>query len=326
MGDIWLDSRTWYYKPAVGNLWQERFIGKRFDSQLGKSSHPTQNHALRLYLRVFLNPINKRTSAQDFNKKTFPIKDWTPGGWEKFTKEFEKQSNLWNYKFWLVPPRHFSIADFDLGRKFVRPNIVCHLHTELVDTPGKAHRTVDVFNIDVDEVKRRNDLDDDNPYLGKFRSDDRHLDSTDVNTGSRTYEDEDGNEYTVKHHYTIAHEIGHALGLDHIGEMKHTKRCELAMKFKKEKKDPTDQPILRGGHNSRVCYGQYDNDAVGLAENIMGIGYKFEEVNAAPWKKRISTHTNTLAGDWQVSLVQLQPRPVSEKDRHVTDHRKWIAM
>jgi len=315
MGDIWLDSSTWFYKPAVGNLWQERFRGKRFDSYLGKSSHPTQNHGLYLYLRVFLNPINKRTTAQDANKKTFPIKDWTSSGWEKFTKEFKKQSNLWNNRFWLVPPRHFSIADFDLGRKFVRPNIACLIQTELVDTPNKAHRTVDVFNIDVDEVKRRDDLDDDNPYLGKFRSDDRHLDSTDVSTGSRTYEDEDGNEYTVKHHYTIAHEVGHALGLKHIGALKHTEKCALTMKFKKG-----------GGRNAKVCYGEFDNDAIGLAENIMGIGYKFEEVNAAPWKKRIATHTNTLADDWRVSLVQLQPQPVSEQIRHTTDHRKWIAM
>jgi hypothetical protein len=326
MGDIWLDSRTWYYRPAVGNLWQERFIGKRFDSYLGKSSHPTQNHGFHLYLRVFLNPVNKRTTAKDANKKTFPIKDWTSSGWEKFTEQFKKQSGLWNNKFWLVPPRHFSIADFDLGRKFVRPNITCLLHTELADAPGKAHRTIDVFNIDVDEVKRRDNLDDDNPRLGQFRADDRHLDSTHTDTGPRHYQDQDGNEYTVKHHYTIAHEIGHAIGLDHIGQLKHTKRCELALQFEKEKKDPKDQPILRGGHNSRVCYGQYDNDAVGLAENIMGIGYKFEAVNARPWKKRLAMHTNTLPNDWRVSLVPIQPQAVSEQDRHTTNQRKWIAM
>src|SRR5262245_50720469 len=212
MAEVWLDARTWFYKPSVGNLWQERFRGKRFDSILGRSSHPTQNHALNLYLRVFLNPINKRTTAQDANKKTFPIRDWTSSGWEKFTEEFVKQSRLWNGKFWLVPPLHYSLGDFDLGRKFIRPSVVCYLYTELVDAPAKAHRTIDVFNIDVDEVKRRDNLDDGNPRLGHFRADDRHLDSTHTDTGPRRYQDQDGNEYTIKHHYTIAHEIGHAIG------------------------------------------------------------------------------------------------------------------
>jgi len=327
MGDIWLDSQTWFYRPAVGNLWEEKFRDKSFDSYLGKSSHPTQNHGLHLYLQVFLNPINKRTAAKDADKKTFPIKDWSPAAWEKFREEFQKQSNMWNNKFLLIPPRHFSVADHDLGRKFVRPNVACQVHIELVDSRNQAHRKINVFNIDVDEVRRRDDIDDANPRLGKFRSDDRHLDSTDVRTGPRTYEDHDGNEYTVKNHYTIAHEVGHALGLKHIGALKHTEKCELAMKFKEDKKDPKDIPSsMRGGGNAKVCYGEFDNDAIGLAENIMGLGYKFEAVNAAPWQERLGMHTNTTPYDWRVSLIPLHPQTVSEQDRRARDQRKWIAM
>jgi len=329
MGEIWLDTRSWFYKPSVGNLWQERFRGKHFDSYLGKSSHPTQNHVLKLFLRVYLNPISKRSTATDANKRSFPIKDWTPRGWAKFTEQFEKQSRMWNNRFWLIPPKHFSIMDVRSGRNFLRPNISCSLITELVDSEAKAHRKIDVFNIDVDEVKRRDDKDDNNPYLGKFRSDDGHLDSTDVDTGRRTYEDADGEEYTVKHHYTIAHEIGHALGMHHIGNLKHTVKCELAMDFKRRKDakqiDAKDIPSnFRGGVNAKVCYGEHDG--FGLAENIMGLGYKFEEVNALPWKKRLAVHTNTQASDWRASLVPLHPQTISEKDRHASDQRKWIAM
>jgi len=327
MGEVWLDAQTWFYKPSVGNLWQERFRGKKFDSFFGHSSHPTQNHALRLYLRVFLNPINKRSTAADADKKNFPVKDWTPEAWEKFKEQFEKQSNLWNSKFWLAPPLHFSLGDFDMGRKFIRPNITCALHTQLVDDPSQAHRTIDVFNIDVEQVHRLDDIDDDNPRLGKFRSDSHHLDAADVRTGRRTVEDDDGNEYTIKNHYTIAHEIGHALGLDHIGVLKHTAKCALAMKFSKEKVDQKTIGFeLRKGKNAKVCYGQYEPDAVSLAENIMGLGYKFEEVNASPWTKRMAMHTNTLASDWRVSLARLHPQPVSEKDRHAVNQRKWVAI
>lgn len=325
MSEVWIDAQTWFYKPGTGNLWQERFKGKRFDSYLGKSSHPTQNHVLRLYLRVFLNPINKRSSAVDANKRTFPIKDWTPKAWDKFTSEFSKQSRMWNNRFWLTPPMHFNIQDGWNGKHFIRPNVMCYLDTQLVDNSTNAHRTIDVFNIDVDEVKRRDNLDDDNPMLGKFRSDERHLDSTDINTGKRTYEAADGEEYTVKNHYTIAHEVGHALGLSHIGVLKKTEKCALAMKFKKDKKDPKDIPLhLRRGSNAKVCYGEFDD--VGLAENIMGLGYKFEAVNAAPWTKRLAMHTNTLSQDWKISLAPITPQTIREKDRHVSDRRKWVAM
>src|SRR5262249_55628333 len=139
--------------------------------------------------------------------------------------------------------------------------------------------------------------------------------------------DDEGNEYTIKNHYTIAHEIGHAIGLDHIGVLKHTKKCDLAMKFSKEKKDPKEIGFeLRKGKNAKVCYGQYEHDAVSLAENIMGLGYKFEEVNASPWTRRLATHTNTLASDWRISLAHLNPQPINERDRHASDQRKWVSI
>ena len=325
MAETWLDARTWYYKPSVGNLWQERFKGRRFDSFLGRSSHPTQNHILKLFLRIYLNPVTKRQSAIDGNKKSFPLKDWTPRGFEKFKRQFEEQSRLWNHRFWLIPPRHFSIGDTDVGGRFVRPNVECAVFTELVDTPTAAHRTVDAYNIDLDAVKKRNNSDDDTPYLGNFRSDDRHIASTAVNTGPRTYTDDQDENYTIEHHYTIAHEIGHALGLKHIGIAMHTEKCEMALQFAKDKIEVGKVPLdMRGGGNAAVCYGKHDS--ANLTVNIMGKGYKFQEINATPWKRRMAVHTNTLASDWHVSLVRLQPQNVSEKDRHAANERKWISM
>jgi len=309
MSDIWLDAESWFYKPGIGNLWQERFKGKRFDSYLGKSSHPTQNHALKLFVRIHLNPVKKSPVALDSNKHAFPIKDWTPKGWAKFVEQFEKQSRLWNNRFWLIPPTPYSLMDVAGHGHHIRPNVACMLFVELVDSPGLAHRTIDVVNIDTDEVKRRDDIDDDNPRLGRFRSNAGLLNSTVVRTGSRVYEDINNDEYTIKHHYTIAHEIGHALGLKHIGNLKHTAKCEMAMKFKNDKVDPKDVPFqYRDGLNAKVCYGIYDT--AGIADNIMGLGYKFEAVNALPWTKRIAKHTNTHSSDWRISLAAIRPQSV----------------
>jgi len=96
------------------------------------------------------------------------------------------------------------------------------------------------------------------------------------------------------------------------------------MKFKKDKVKP-DSFIYRGGGNAKVCYGEYD-DASGIAENIMGLGYKFDVVNAAPWTERLALHTNTMPTEWHVSLGRLTPQTISEKDHRVSDSSKWVAM
>jgi hypothetical protein len=325
MSEEWIDLGAAYYRPTMGNMWRERIRGKHFDSYFGRSSHHTQNHVLKIYLRVHLERITKQTAAIDADKKAFPVRDWTDKGWAKFRDEFFKQSNLWNNHFWLVPPAHFTLGDAaGGGRTRVRPNIKCSLFVEAVDDPKLAHQKIQVFNIDEEKVKNLDALDDENPRLGKFRSDSHHLDSMDMKTGSRRYEDADGEEYTIKHHYTIAHEIGHALGQPHVGVLKSTAKCELALKFGRTKdkslmKDPGS--LYHGKGNAPVCYGTHDSLA--LAENIMGLGYKFEEINAQPWQQRLEKHTNVLWNSWRVNLTDIHPLPVPTT--RATDHRKWIA-
>ena len=61
------------------------------------------------------------------------------------------------------------------------------------------------------------------------------------------------------------------------------------------------QFIARGANRSFAS-------APGLAENIMGLGTKFEEINAKPWIERIAMHTNTPARDWKVALKLTSPQ------------------
>jgi hypothetical protein len=307
MSAVWQDSETWSYNPHAGNVLSERFKGKRFDSYFGKSSHPTQNHSLRLYLRVNLKQVNSKTNTLDFNKESFPIKDWSPDEWYRFATDFERQSRLWNNRFWLIPPTYFTLLDVKNGGRAVRPNIHCHLMTEVANSASNAHRTIEVVNLDIPAVKKQKGID--NPGSGTFRSDDKHYDSLDIKPRNNHYTDNDDVEHTIKNYYTIAHEIGHAIGLGHIGVLKSTSKCLIAIYLKSKgiTRDVADR--YKNGSNSPVCYGRFDYPNV--AENIMGLGTKFEEVNAQPWVNRVAMHTNTLARDWKVSLIRTPPKAVS---------------
>src|SRR5919198_2182183 len=147
MGDSWQDSETWSYNPHKGPVLEEKFTGKKFDSIFGKISHPTQNHRLSLILRVYLKQVNHKTSALDGHKKSVPIKDWDQDEWYKFTTKFERQSYLWNNRFWLIPPKYFSLMDVKFGGHTVRPNVHCHLITEITNSPSDAHWKIRVFNL-----------------------------------------------------------------------------------------------------------------------------------------------------------------------------------
>jgi len=306
MSADWQESSTWSYKPAAGPTLVERFKGKLFDSYLGRNSHPTQNHALKLFLRVNLKPMTGKTTSRDSNKTSFPIKEWSAEEWSRFTSQFERQARLWSNRFWLVPSKPFTLLDDKRAGRPVRPNIHCLLFAEVVNTVSLAHRTIEVANLDVDAIKRQGISS--SPGSGTYRSNDKRYDSLDIKPRNTTYEDDKGVEHEIKNYYTIAHELGHAIGLPHIGVLKSRPQCAFAIALKSFGIKNVSSH-LSGGSNAKVCYGRFDS--AGLADNIMGVGTKFEAVNAQPWLERAAMHTNTVASDWKVALEQVGPRAVA---------------
>jgi hypothetical protein len=302
MSEYWLDAETWNHNPHLGSVLNQRFKGQKFDSYFGKNSHHTQNHALKIYLRIHLKQVNTQV-ATDSKRRNFPAKNWTPDEWLNFTTQFERQGRLWNNRFWLIPPKYFTLLDDKSGGRAVRPNVQCFLFTEVTNSPANAHRTINVVNLDSDAIRKNGR----NPTSGTFRSNERNMDSLDIKPRANRYEDERGVEHTIENYYTVAHEIGHAIGLKHIGVLKSRPQCTFAISLKKHGITNVSSHLQRGS-NAEVCYGEHDS--LGLAENIMGLGMKFEEINAEPWLKRAALHTNTRAEDWKVVLAPKSPQPV----------------
>jgi hypothetical protein len=123
------------------------------------------------------------------------------------------------------------------------------------------------------------------------------------------FRDSAGTQRRVNHS-TIAHEIGHALGLPHIGVTHGAPNCQLAVLadslLPSSITSSSSFPALfQGGSNSHVCYGHSGNASLG--QNIMGYGMEFDSSNAQPWLDRIALHTKTKATDWKVSVKSRVP-------------------
>jgi hypothetical protein len=302
---VWHDAESWPHNPHAGSKLSERFRGKLFDTTFGKNNHPTQNHFLSIILRINLKPVNHQTSRLDANGVSFPIKNWQTDEWFKFTSEFQRQSRLWNNRFWLIPPKHFSLLDVQYNGHKMRPNVHCQLTVEVTNSATNAHRTIEVVNLDIEATKRQTGAT--NLTSRTFRSHERQYDSLDTKPRDNKYKDDRGVEHTIKNYYTIAHELGHAIGLDHIGVLKSRPYCVFAVSLENRGIKRVHENY-EDGSNSRVCYGRFDSPSI--AENIMGLGTKFEEVNAQPWVDRASMHTNTVKQEWKVSLSRLSPQVV----------------
>ena len=186
----------------------------------------------------------------------FPVKDWNESAKNEFVKKFEEGEKFWNYKFMLRTPSNYDGLDFthwtNRSDSWVcRPNVLCLFRLKKDAQPN--HQWI--------KVVRVNDK--------KFRSD------------NATYDEDDVNEIT------LFHELGHALGLEHIQALLGNKKC-LDDKFR----------------NDSMCY----DELPGVTHpNVMGRGKSLTFVNAEPWRQLIAHHTDTARTSWHVIMSNFAP-------------------
>lgn len=275
-----------------------------FDSELFLSPDPMQNHSLVLTLNIFLKQIvsNKGLpagKAKDADGDVFLVKPWEGQTWDSFKRLFREQARNWSYKFWLVPPDSYAGLDVGSGDYRRRPNVYCDLEINFVGNVALAHRTISVVNLDVTRLGKK-------ISSATFRSHERLYDSLDTKERTNKYYDDLQEIQKHAHYLTIPHEIGHALGLPHIGVTYKDPQCMLAVMLDEQNFDQDLLPAMyTGGSNAKVCYGH--GQSAKRSGNIMGGGTLFEKVNAQPWVDRIALHTRTDPKDWYVSLQKLNP-------------------
>lgn len=295
------------------------WLDPAFDSYLVLHENGCDNHTLTLVLKLHLNKIAPTMVTvpllgplampfRDADKKPFAIKPWTVAEYAAFTRGFLKQCGYWNNQFWLVPPSGFSGYDYTVGGRTVRPNVYCHLHVALVGA-ATAHRTLDVVNLNTTVVAKALGKKESKLNASDFRSDEVTYDSLDVKPVPRPFADDKAKVHSLNRS-TIAHEVGHALGLPHIGVTHGAAQCKVAVfadgLFSEAYKNSESYPALyAGGSNSSVCYGS--SGPASLGANVMGFGLQFDESNASPWRERLALHTKTRAADWKVVLKKKPP-------------------
>jgi len=138
---------------------------------------------------------------------------------------------------------------------------------------------------------------------GTFRSCAAVWDSLDDIPALAMFEDANKNLHGTRT-LTITHEVGHALGLDHIGVLKKVPLCAMARALNWSI-GGSDMPLI-GGANADVCYGQWHWNT-SLADDIMGMGPSFSDVDGLPWVWAMQQLRNRRDESWEVLLQDDHP-------------------
>ena len=266
-----------------------------------------QNAVMTIYLSVLMVPIGGNEEFKDKDGKDIAIKDWdsSTGEFEAFKAQVKEQAeSFWNDNtMCLVPPKYYKGLNWPMsGLATQRLNIDCKFKLEWAFGPQDAHKIIRCARLENDAADSE-----------ASRSNSKRYDSGDLKAVIKYPTTNCGTTIAVEH-LTVPHEIGHAIGLPHVGQFydltKSKHQCKVAGIDPSTTQGWADTEV--DGTGGKDPYGNHSSEDV--IRNIMGYGLGKARWNFLPWIYRISNHTRheTQLRDWQISSTWVPPKVLWE--------------
>jgi hypothetical protein len=229
----------------------------------------TTNAELTIYLKDWFQDYKSAMGQiQDGKNVLWDVRDWGPGdnfgGWCQDVRTYANEA--WNDRLTLIPPKRYDGIDVNIGGVTYRPNVRCRFELLIGDSSYCHAKVMVAIAL---------------PQPGK-----------EFKTRSRVWNKDKSNILTPRQIHppqmvftaqrSSSHEIGHLMGLQHIGRVVEVAGCVC----------PDDRSSDKECIGQDSCeYGIYDPREE-IWGNIMGAGMTVSEHNALPWQQEMCKHAN----------------------------------
>jgi hypothetical protein len=250
----------------------KQVAGGKWDATLDEFKRSrTTNADLTIFIRVRyirVNPSPGKLTEQypDSDKKPITIQPWAHGEFEQFSAHaIIGAQRFWDGVFWLRTPATYQDLNWPDETPTHRCNLHCRFKLQRVNNIQAAHYSIPVVRVQ-----------DGQPY---FRANSL-LYSQRVIRGLPMIPGVHGKTF-----WTHLHEVGHLLGLGHVGHGGHHAI-------------PTDR--------SHSAYGVTQQEM----RDVMGRGRIRHLWHAQPWQKAAESFTGVHETHWEVHMRHIAPVPL----------------
>jgi hypothetical protein len=271
---------------SVTTIRDIRFNFGKFDAELNReAASEITNAKLTLILKVCLKHHEQISgTVSDGNSPSTPLRvgSWPPLEWNSFKEIYQREcQEFWDNRFMLRPPFYYDGLNIllpenasypdrpETGFRSYRPKVDCRFKLQLCDSEGSSHIVIKVMYL----IPRRG--------MNSFthRSDSLTYDSADLAPSPVGFDNSRTPACFMVTHHTHIHEVGHALGLEHVGVSQNIASC-----------------IRASNHNELICYG----DDINTINNVMGWGTRLSWHEAEPWRHAMFAHTRVNSNAWEI--------------------------